>query len=333
MERTFVVNTTPELFSAWLAKQPWPPYEFRWFSARPGEWLSVQPLLPTGVSRLASVCTACVGDYDSGAIQVDGEYEALTFDLTPLAGERLEVVAWLVEPALLTPFLELLRSIAERWPEAGLPGDKLGAPPTEHRADWPAKALRLPALPPADLAAHLAACGYQTDCQDAGIIVYAEIDGEPCAVGFLSMQKAAGWTEVTPHYWRSPRLPALLAFRQAVAAVRELATALGEPADVVPDAAEPQDAGKTQARPADFSLGPTAETKRRAELFRGIKTKDPTLSTVAVARKATDEDGSGRGYTADDVRNAYRAMREWAERNGDSAEAARWVWERADRIR
>lgn len=72
--------------------------------------------------------------------------------------------------------------------------------------------------------------------------------------------------------------------------------------------------------------GPTAETRRRAEMFRAIKDKHPDWSYARVAQDATrsarvraNANEKPPVYQADDVRNAYRAMG--------------WPWERADQMR
>lgn len=72
--------------------------------------------------------------------------------------------------------------------------------------------------------------------------------------------------------------------------------------------------------------GPSAETKRRAEMFKAIKDEHPDWSYAQVAREATRTARARAGlgekpptYKAEDVRNAYRAMG--------------WTWEPARRVR
>lgn len=83
--------------------------------------------------------------------------------------------------------------------------------------------------------------------------------------------------------------------------------------------AAPQPTGEAQR-------GPCAETQRRAEMFRAIKDKHLDWSYAQVASEATRSAHARAApgekpprYTADTVRNAYRAMG--------------WEWESKNRVR
>ncbi len=83
--------------------------------------------------------------------------------------------------------------------------------------------------------------------------------------------------------------------------------------------------GEANPEPPKRERGPSAETRRRAEMFKAIKDKHPDWSYARVAREATRSAKAQAGldekpptYKPDDVRNAYRAMG--------------WVWRPARRV-
>ncbi|MHB0858011.1 MAG: hypothetical protein ACYC5M_10630 [Anaerolineae bacterium] len=86
-------------------------------------------------------------------------------------------------------------------------------------------------------------------------------------------------------------------------------------------------------RPTQRDRGPTEEVSLRAKLFRGIKEQDPDLTYNGLAQRANEAEQPQPPYTGDTVRNAYRAMRAWCERQGKLDEAARWDWSRGRRTR
>jgi hypothetical protein len=60
------------------------------------------------------------------------------------------------------------------------------------------------------------------------------------------------------------------------------------------------------------------KTRKRAELFKSIKDKNPELTQEAVAMRAMEVAKLRKGdvYSAEDVRNAYRSM-EWEWQKGE----------------
>lgn len=77
--------------------------------------------------------------------------------------------------------------------------------------------------------------------------------------------------------------------------------------------------GLLHAHPASAAAqrGPTEKTRIRAEVFKRLKSAQPTWNVERVAMEASKE--LGEIVTAETVRNAYRAMG--------------WKWQRADRVR